>query len=56
VLIRSATPFSIYSVHTGNQKGGIIPAACITVEDAEMMQRMQNRGQKITLHLIIESK
>lgn len=57
VLVRSATPFSIYSVHTGNQKGGgVIPAACITVEDAEMMQRMQNRGQKITLHLVMESK
>ncbi len=41
MLIRSAAPFSIYSVHTGNQKGGVIPAACITVEDAEMMQRMQ---------------
>jgi len=53
VLVRSAAPFSIYSAHTGNQRGGVIPAAAITVEDAEMMQRMQDRGQRINLHLVM---
>lgn len=48
-LARSATGSSIYSPHTGMQdyEDGVpqVPAACITVEDAEMFQRMQDRGQ-----------
>ena len=55
-LTRSVTPFSIYSVHTGAQFNKDIPTAAITVEDAEMMQRMQDRGQKIVLHLILNSQ
>lgn len=47
-LIRSATPFSIESPHTGvmsyNPSYPKIPVASITVEDAEMFQRMQDRG------------
>ncbi len=54
-LIRSVTPYSIYSVHTGSQEDSPIPTAAITVEDAEMMQRMQDRGQRIRLYLIMES-
>lgn len=54
-LIRSVTPYSIQSPHTGNMlyAPGIprIPHAAITVEDAEMMQRMQDRGQKIVVRL-----
>lgn len=33
-----------------------IPAAAITVEDAEMFQRMQERQQKIIVHLVLENK
>ena len=33
-----------------------IPAAAITVEDAEMFQRMQGRGQKIRVHLVMQSQ
>ncbi|KAG7167434.1 Carboxypeptidase Q-like 1, partial [Homarus americanus] len=54
-LIRSIGPFSINSPHTGQQEytdpQHKIPTACITVEDAAMMDRMQARGQKIEVHL-----
>lgn len=59
-LIRSITPFSIDSPHTGWQyyKNGTakIPTACITVEDAEMLSRMAARGDKIVLHLYMEAQ
>jgi carboxypeptidase Q len=55
-LVRSVTSFSISSVHTGMQYNTQIPIAAITVEDAEMFQRMQARGQKITLELILENQ
>jgi carboxypeptidase Q len=54
-LVRSITPFSIQSPHTGamSYNGSIpkIPSAAITVEDAEMMQRMKERGAKIVVRL-----
>lgn len=54
-LIRSVASLSIDSPHTGMQdyQAGIkkIPTACITVEDAEMMWRMQERGERIEVFL-----
>jgi carboxypeptidase Q len=54
-LIRSVTPFSIQSPHTGGMRYDSavrrIPHAAITAEDAAMMQRMQDRGQKIVVRL-----
>ncbi|XP_041376547.1 carboxypeptidase Q-like [Gigantopelta aegis] len=59
-LIRSITPFSINSPHTGIQDYNAtvkkIPTACITIEDAEMMARMAARGDKIVIHLKMDAK
>ena len=54
-LIRSVTPYSQQTPHTGNSnyEDGVpkIPHAAITVEDAEMIHRMQDRGQRVEVHL-----
>jgi carboxypeptidase Q len=54
-LIRSVTPYSMQTPHTGamSYSNAVrkIPHAAITVEDAEMMQRMQDRGQKVVVRL-----
>lgn len=55
VLVGSVTPYSIYSVHTGNQNYGEnvtkIPAACITKEDAQMLHRLYKRGKSIRISM-----
>ena len=51
-LVRSVTPQSLRSPHTGGMNYDStrrlrrIPAAAISVEDAEMLQRMQDRGEQ----------
>ncbi|XP_049536295.1 carboxypeptidase Q-like [Anopheles darlingi] len=59
-LVRSITPFSIGSPHTGQQhyQEGVkkIPVACITVEDAMMLLRKYRRGDQMEIHLEMEDR
>uniref|UniRef100_A0A182M9U7 Carboxypeptidase Q n=1 Tax=Anopheles culicifacies TaxID=139723 RepID=A0A182M9U7_9DIPT len=59
-LVRSITPFSIGSPHTGQQyyQDDVkkIPVACITVEDAQMLLRKYRRGDKMEIHLEMEDR
>ena len=63
MLVRSVTPASLRSPHTGgmapyDSTGRIrqIPGAAISVEDAEMLQRMQDRGERIVVRLTMGAK
>jgi carboxypeptidase Q len=59
-LVRSVTPVSLQSPHTGalnyDQRQPKIPAAAISIESAELLQRMQDRGDRTTLRLKMEAK
>lgn len=59
-LVRSVTPVSLQSPHTGatsyDEKQPKIPAAAITIEAAEMLQRMNDRGDHPTVRLKMEAK
>ena len=57
-LIRSVTPFSLGTPHTGSQSAqsnDLIPSGAITVEDAAMLQSIQDSGVPITLSLYMEA-
>ena len=61
-LVRSVTSFSLSTPHTGAMGYGDttahahhVPAAALTLEDADMLHRMQNRGQKIRVTLSMEA-
>jgi carboxypeptidase Q len=59
-LIRSVASGSMQSPHTGNMnyEEGVpkIPHAAITVEDAMMLHRMQDRGERIEVLLKMEAQ
>ena len=55
VIVRSVTPVSLQTPHTGalryDETQPKIPAAAVTIEGAEMLERMQQRGEHPRLHL-----
>jgi carboxypeptidase Q len=59
-LIRSVTPNSQRSPHTGvmNYADSVprIPHAALTIEDAMMLHRMQDRGERIVLRLQMSAR
>lgn len=58
-LIRSITQFSINSPHTGSQNyaDGVvkIPTAAISLEDADLIRRLYDRGEKVVLNIQMSS-
>lgn len=55
VLVRSVTPESLYTPHTGTLRyegqAPKIPAAAVTVEDAAWLRRLADAGQRIVVRL-----
>ena len=61
VLIRAVGPFGMRTPHTGSMQPydstvRKIAAAAITMEDAAMLHRMQDRGQRIVVRLEMEAQ
>jgi carboxypeptidase Q len=60
MLLRSVASFSINSPHTGSMRydstAARIPAAAIAVEDAMLLHRMQDRGQPISVKLVMGAR
>ena len=60
MLIRSVGPIGLRTPHTGALRYADdqprIPAAAIAAEDAERLQRMQNRGTSVRVRLKMEAK
>jgi carboxypeptidase Q len=59
-LVRSVTPYSQRTPHTGAMSYDStvrrIPAAAITVEDADMIHRMLDRGERVRVKLTMSAK
>jgi Zn-dependent M28 family amino/carboxypeptidase len=60
VLVRSVTPLSLQSPHTGalEYSDGFpkIPAAAVTIEDALLIQRLVDAGTPVVAHLEMEAR
>ena len=59
-LVRSVTATSLQTPHTGAMRYGDakvkIPTAAITIEDAELLARLQERGTRTVVNLKMEAK
>jgi carboxypeptidase Q len=60
VLIRSVGPLGLRTTHTGSVSYGSgqpqIPAAAVSIEDANRIARLAARGRAVRMHLVLESK
>jgi carboxypeptidase Q len=60
ILVRSVTAQSLYTPHTGTLWYGNtskkIPAAAITTEDADLLQRFYSAGKTVAVHLKMEAR
>lgn len=55
-LVRSIAPFSLQTPHTGTSaRTEGLPAAAITIEDALLLRRMQERGQRLVIEMQMEA-
>ena len=59
-LVRSVTPYSMRTPHTGGMRYDStvrkIPHAAITPEDADMIVRMDQRGEHVTVKLVMSAR
>jgi carboxypeptidase Q len=59
VLVRSVTPVSLQSPHTGAMEYSPgfprIPAAAVTIEDTTLIQRLADAGNMVKVHLEMEA-
>jgi carboxypeptidase Q len=60
IIVRSVTPVSLQTPHTGalryaEGETAHIPGAAVTIEGAELLQRMQERGEHPQLHLTMSA-
>ena len=61
-LVRSVTPVSLKTPHTGSMRYDTtatkkkIPSAAVTVEDAMMFRRFQERGERVVVTLKMEAR
>ncbi|HEX2203397.1 MAG TPA: M28 family metallopeptidase [Longimicrobium sp.] len=59
-LIRSVGPFGMQTPHTGSMRYDTtvarIPAAALSMEDAMMLRRMQERGERARVRLVMSAR
>jgi carboxypeptidase Q len=59
-LVRSVTPLSLQSPHTGvmdyAEDARKIPTAAVSVEDAMLIQRLADAGNRVVVHLAMEAQ
>lgn len=59
MLLRSVGPMGLRTTHTGNMQYGEetkIPAAAISVEDAQRIHRIVDRGRRVRVRLAMEAR